>query len=234
MPTCIFLYFYILYPSLFRAEEYTFWKCGIGSKDSETNPSCNCGISRTVIQPPNSPTAVAIYPGEYLSEAACNAQCKRGPEEKEAGNTIIEAGEEDSPRCAASLYPPSAKSRDLPPVTHTFWKCGLGSKDGCTCGISRIVSVNPGEMTEIKQGEYLSENACNAQCKREPEDKCWVCVEEFHGPWPSPAWSHHFCQHKADAPFSYLGTPGMTQAQCNGKFVCPKLEELPYQLTKYP
>ena len=97
----------------------------------------------------------------------------------------------------------------------------------CTCGVSRIVTAMHYEMVEIKEGEYSSENACNAQCKRESEDKCWVCVEEFHG-WPNPAWSYHFCQHKADAPFSYLGTPGMTQGQCNGKFVCPKLEELPY------
>ena len=49
-----------------------------------------------------------------------------------------------------------------------------------------------------------------------------------------PAWTYHFCQHKADAHFSYLGTPGMTQAQCNGKFVCPKLEALPYQLAEFP
>jgi len=168
------------------------------------------------------------------AEKASEKTLFRGAEKKEAANVILEAGEVGSKRCAASLYPPSAKSMDLPPVTYTFWKCGLGSKDGCTCGVSRIVSVDPGEMTEIKQGEYLSENACNAQCAREAEDRCWVCVEEFQGPWPSPAWAHYFCQHKADAPFSYLGTPGITQAQCNGKFVCPKIEELPYQLSKIP
>lgn len=169
------------------------------------------------------------------AEKASEKSLFRGTEkkDKELGNTVLEAGEEDSPRCAASLYPPSAKSMDLPDVTYTFWKCGLGSKDGCTCGIRRVVHARPNELVGINIGEYLSENACNAQCAREAEDKCWVCVEEFHG-WPNPAWSYHFCQHKADAHFSYLGTPGMTQAQCNGKFVCPKLEELPYQLTKYP
>ena len=151
----------------------------------------------------------------------------RGAEKKEAGNTIVEAGETDSKRCAASLYPPNGL-RDLPDVTYTFWKCGLGSKGGCTCGISRVVHARPNAMVEIREGEHLSQNACNAQCKRGEEDKCWVCVEEFYGPWPNPQWAYHFCQHKADAPFSYLGTPGMTQAQCNGKFVCPKIEELPY------
>lgn len=160
------------------------------------------------------------------AEKASEKALFRGAEKKEADNTI-QAGEVDSKRCAASLYPPSAKSMDLPDVTYTFWKCGLGSKDGCTCGIRRVVHARPNELVGINIGEYLSENACNAQCAREAEDKCWVCVEEFAGP-PNPAWSYHFCQHKADAPFSYLGTPGMTQAQCNGKFVCPKLEELPY------
>ena len=168
------------------------------------------------------------------AEKASEKALFRGAEKTEAGNTIVEAGEAGSKRCAASLYPPSAKSMDLPPVTYTFWKCGLGSKDGCTCGIRRVVHAPHNEMVGMNIGEYLSENACNAQCAREAEDKCWVCVEEFYGPWPNPQWAYHFCQHKADAPFSYLGTPGMTQAQCNGRFVCPKLEELPYQFTKYP
>lgn len=167
------------------------------------------------------------------AEEASEKSIFRGTKKKDDNlNTILEAGDADSKRCAASLYPPSAKSMDLPDVTYTFWKCGLGSKDGCTCGIRRVVHARPNELVGINIGEYLSENACNAQCKREPEDKCWVCVEEFHGPWPNPAWSYHFCLHKADAPFSYLGNPGMTQAQCNGKFVCPKIEELPYDFEK--
>ena len=122
------------------------------------------------------------------AEKASEKSLFRGTEKKKDDNlnNILEAGEADTKRCAASLYPPSAKSRDLPPVTYTFWKCGLGSKDGCTCGISRVVTVDPDEMVGINIGEYLSQNACNAQCKREPEDKCWVCVEEFHGPWPNP------------------------------------------------
>ena len=76
------LFLYLVYPSLFRAEEYTFWQCGIGSVSKVDSPSCTCGISRVVSQPANSNTAVPIFPGEYLSEAACNAQCKRGPEDK--------------------------------------------------------------------------------------------------------------------------------------------------------
>ena len=125
------------------------------------------------------------------AEKASEKSLFRGTEkkDKELGNTVLEAGEEDSPRCAASLYPPSAKAMDLPPVTYTFWKCGLGSKDGCTCGISRVVTVDPDEIVGINIGEYLSQNACNAQCKRRAEDKCWVCVEELHGPWPNPGKS---------------------------------------------
>jgi len=142
-----------------------------------------------ILRPRETPQRIEIITNCKEGDTAEKASEKalfRGAEKKEAANAILEAGEEDSERCAASLYPPSAKSMDLPDVTYTFWKCGLGSKDGCTCGVSRVVTAGPDEMTEIKQGEYLSENACNAQCKREPEDICWVCVEEFHGPWPNP------------------------------------------------
>ena len=38
-------------------------------------------------------------------------------------------------------------------------------------------------------------------------------------------------QHKADAPFSYLGTPGMVLGGLNGcNRVCPRLSKLPYEL----
>ena len=38
-------------------------------------------------------------------------------------------------------------------------------------------------------------------------------------------------QHKADAPFSYLGTPGMALGGFSGcNRVCPRLTELPYEL----
>ena len=152
----------------------------------------------------------------------------RGAEKKE----VVEAeADNQGERCATSLYPPGVqKMMDLPPVTWTFWKCGLGHKNGCTCGISRVETVPHDQMVGMDIGEYLTEDACNVHCARDEEEKCWVCVEEFSGPGFDPVSSYH-CQHKADAPFSYLGKPGMTQAQCNGPLVCPKLTEpteLPY------
>lgn len=172
---------------------------------------------------------------QLITDSTISPKCKeahaaektlfRGTEKKEG----LEAEADNQGKsCATSLYPPGAqKMMDLPPVTFTFWKCGLGSKDGCTCGVSRVETVPHDQMVAMDIGEYLSENACNAQCARGGE-ACWVCVEEFSGlPW-DPTSSYH-CQHKADAPFSYLGNPGMTQLECNGRWVCPKLVALPYE-----
>ena len=134
-------------------------------------------------------------------------------------------------RCATTLFPPGDQGRDLPPVTYTWWKCGLGDKGGCTCGISDIVTAMPGEIIEWKEGAFLSEHACNAQCSRGGNNKCWVCVQSYTGP-PGPMYTTYSCEHKADAPSSYLGQPGMTLIQCNTFGVCPVIEELPYYYDK--
>eukprot|EP00581_Thalassiosira_minuscula_P008411 CAMPEP_0183709644 /NCGR_PEP_ID=MMETSP0737-20130205/5653_1 /TAXON_ID=385413 /ORGANISM="Thalassiosira miniscula, Strain CCMP1093" /LENGTH=162 /DNA_ID=CAMNT_0025937801 /DNA_START=1 /DNA_END=486 /DNA_ORIENTATION=- len=110
----------------------------------------------------------------------------------------------DEVRCARALFPPDNSYRYLPDVTYTFWKCGLGSKDGCTCGITRVVTAGPSEAVTMLDGEHLSEKGCNAQCKRSNNDKCWVCLTSTS----ENGWTHHFCKHKGDiAPFM-LGTPG--------------------------
>jgi len=134
-------------------------------------------------------------------------------------------------RCVTTLFSPGDKQRELPPVTYTWWECGRGDKGGCTCGISEIVTAGPHDIIEYKEGQYLSEHACNAQCGREADAKCWVCVESHTGP-PGPVYTTYSCEHKADAPFSYLGQAGKTLAQCNAIGVCPVITELPYDLYK--
>ena len=150
----------------------------------------------------------------------------------EAAATETESAE--GKRCATTLLPRSLTGegapKDLPYVTYTFWECGFGDKGGCTCGISRVVGPVPHDQAvAIGIGEYLSEGACNAQCARGPDDKCWDCVATQSWP-PGPTYTTYQCMHKTDSPGQYLNQPGKTLAQCNYLGACPKLTALPYEL----
>ena len=87
-----------------------------------------------------------------------------------------------------------------------------------------MVTVPANQIVAIYADEYVSEAACNANCMREPGDKCWVCASTTG--WDG--WTQYYCGHKADLPFSYLGDAGKTKIQCIKN--CIKLEELPYEL----
>jgi len=140
------------------------------------------------------------------------------------------ADEKAEERCALTLFPPDNSALYLPDITYTFWKCGAGQlalegEIGCTCGITRVVTVSASSNLAVPfyQDEYLSENSCNANCNREADDKCWVCMSQTF----ENGWTHYFCRHQADITPFMLGATGKTRIGCNKR--CPVLTELPYQ-----
>ena len=167
--------------------------------------------------------------------------CKTGnmPDQAKEGGRVRNQNVDGGQRCARTLLPPDNSWKYLPDITYTFWKCGsgpldakavYGSIDGCTCGISRVVTVpaDSNQAVAMEVGESLSENGCNANCAREPDDKCWVCnsITSENG------WSHYYCKHKADLTPFMLGATGRTKIGCFK--TCVRLEELPYQFVKFP
>jgi len=141
-------------------------------------------------------------------------------------------------RCAyaATLFSPGiaqSKAIYLPDVTYTFWKCGGGSKDGCTCGITKIVTVPANELVAMEFGEYLSENGCNAKCMRGKNDKCWVCDSDTYNGGGGMFYTTYSCKHKADITPDMLNAKGTKSKDCFKVGVCPVIELLPY-IIKYP
>mmetsp|Transcript_10811 Transcript_10811/g.23472 ORF Transcript_10811/g.23472 Transcript_10811/m.23472 type:complete len:265 (+) Transcript_10811:395-1189(+) len=142
-------------------------------------------------------------------------------------------GAKGNPDCSCvqtTLPPESAKW--LPDVTYTFWKCGLGSKDGCLCGISRQVTVPANQVVAIGMDEYTSESKCNRRCGREPTDRCTVCAESYV--YPGGMLTHD-CEYIGDLPSwqqnQYMNQPKMTWGGCAWQYgVCPKISQLPYEL----
>ena len=117
-------------------------------------------------------------------------------------------------------------------MTYTFWKCGLGSKDGCLCGISRQVTVPANQIVAIGIGEYTTESKCNRSCGRASTDRCTVCAESYVYPGGSLT---HECKHVGDLPpwqvGQYQNAPKMTWGACAWYYgICPKIAELPYEL----
>lgn len=136
-------------------------------------------------------------------------------------------------QCALTVFPnKETASRYLSNIVYTFWKCGLGDIYGCTCGISRVVTVPAGGNwgVAMNDGEYLSQNACNAHCERDGQPgnakDCWVCLEAAS----ENGWINKFCKHKAEITPFMLGAPPSTKISCIKN--CMKMEKLPYQYFK--
>eukprot|EP00581_Thalassiosira_minuscula_P010794 CAMPEP_0183730332 /NCGR_PEP_ID=MMETSP0737-20130205/32569_1 /TAXON_ID=385413 /ORGANISM="Thalassiosira miniscula, Strain CCMP1093" /LENGTH=193 /DNA_ID=CAMNT_0025962791 /DNA_START=57 /DNA_END=638 /DNA_ORIENTATION=- len=151
----------------------------------------------------------------------CNTQ--RGTE---VALPADDAADEQQKRCARTLFPPDYSYRYLPDITYTFWKCGWGDIGGCTCGITRIVTAGPDERVLMEDGEFLSAVSCNANCSREPDNKCWVCISSTTG----PGWTHYYCKHKADITPFMLGASGNTNIGCFR--ACNAVEKMPYEFVK--
>ena len=139
-------------------------------------------------------------------------------------------------RCARTLIPPDSSYKYLPDITYTLWKCGFGlaakaiygSIVGCKCGIPRIVTVpaDSNQAVAMEVGESLSANACNANCARELDDKCWVCTS-ITG---ENGWTNYYRKHKVDLTPFMLGVTGTTKLGCLK--TCHILAQLPYELKK--
>ena len=125
-----------------------------------------------------------------------------------------------------------SQQRWLPDVTYTFWKCGLGSKDGCLCGVSRQVTVPANQIVALGIDEYTSESKCNKWCGRAATAKCTVCAESYV--YPGGMLTHN-CEYIGDLSASqqslYQNEPKMTWGGCAWQYgVCPMIKELPYEL----
>ena len=195
------------------------------------NHSKGFGVVTEQATPPTSPVPAStevdksekgLFRGS--SDPKVEAVATETEEVKGKKGKATQSKTEEVKRCARSLYAPGVARMVPEDVTYTFWRCGLGSKDGCTCGIQRQVTVPYNQVVAVEVGEYLTENSCNAQCKQGEGNECWVCVPQY-GVQGAITYS---CQHKADAPFSYLSNTGMTSDDCNRVGVCPKLEQVPY------
>ena len=138
--------------------------------------------------------------------------------------------DENATRCARTLGQSNGhvtvlKAQYIPPITYTFWKCGVAIRSdpsGCTCDIARTVTAPADQAVAMTTDEYLSQAACNRNCKRGAEDKCWTCASSTSG----NGYTHYWCAHVADLPSFYLGDSLKTEEDCNDFGVCPKIKEL--------
>jgi len=223
---------------LFGTSALSFFLLSATSVD--TNTEFITGIIDNDIRDPNDPitrpeiewtaqhgaSIQVIYEGEDLDKVRQELFDRDPPQEFKC----------EGERCAATLFAPGiAQSQAiyLPDVTYTYWKCGGGSKDGCTCGITKIVTVPANELVAMDFGDYLSENSCNANCMRGNNDKCWVCDSDTYNGGGGMFYTTYSCKHKADITPDMLNAKGTKSKDCFKVGVCPVIELLPY-IIKYP